>query len=324
MSPSTAPVGRLAPSPTGAQHVGNARTYLLAWLSVRSRGGRVILRIEDLDSPRVKAWAIQQALDDLKWLGLDWDEGPDQPGCHITYQQTERIWLYRSPFDHLRISERVYPCTCSRSDVLAAASAPHASQEGPIYPGTCANRTTAAAETLAGQSFCWRFRMSDKNWLLNDAVAGVRNCHVSNDLGDFVIAKSDGTPSYQLAVVVDDHLMGVTEVVRGDDLIPSAFRQLELYEFFGWEAPQFAHVPLVVGPDGRRLAKRHGDTRISVLRDAGVPSAKLVGVLAQSCGLRDTADPVTPQELLAGFSLDRLPKEPFVFTDEMWKQLLKV
>lgn len=284
----------------------------------------MILRIEDLDSPRVKAWAVQQAIDDLKWLGLDWDEGPNQPGCEISYQQTERICLYRSAFDQLRISERVYCCTCSRSDVLAAASAPHASQEGPTYPGTCAHRTAADAETIAGQSFCWRFRMSDKNWLLTDAVAGTSNCDVNSELGDFVIAKADGTPSYQLAVVVDDHLMGVTEVLRGDDLISSAFRQLELYDFFGWEAPQFAHVPLVVGPDGRRLAKRHGDTRISVLRDAGVPSANLVGVLAHSCGLRRTPAAVTPQELLADFSLERLPRTPFVFTDDTWKQLLKV
>ncbi len=317
-------VGRLAPSPTGAQHIGNARTYLLAWLSIRSRGGRLILRMEDIDSPRIKPGAEQQALDDLQWLGLDWDEGPDVGGPHAPYVQTQRLESYRAALEQLQTAEQVYPCTCTRSDVAAAASAPHLGQEGPRYPGTCSARRAIDAEELArmGVAFAWRFRASSIRHELYDLVAGPRRCNVSEELGDFVVAKSDGSPAYQLAVVLDDRAMGITEVLRGDDLLPSAFRQLELYRFFRWQSPTFAHVPLVVGEDGRRLAKRHGDTRISLLREKQVPAARLVGLLAWSVGLRQTTEPLMPQELLVDFTLDKLPRQPFVFTAEMLSRLL--
>ena len=315
-------IGRLAPSPTGAQHVGNARTYLLAWLSARSRGGQIVLRIEDIDSPRVKEGAAEQAVDDLRWLGLDWDEGYGAGGVNGPYLQSQRINLYRQALEQLQSAERAYPCTCTRSDVASAASAPHVGQEGPIYPGTCAKRSAADVKELGDQPVAWRFRSSHAVRCFDDRVAGNRHCRVATELGDFVIGKPDGSPSYQLAVVVDDHAMGVTEVLRGDDLLPSAFRQLELYEFFGWTPPTFAHVPLVIGPDGRRLAKRHGDTRLSVLRSAGVPAERLVGLLAWSCALRPTAEAVTARELLADFDLSRIPKQPFVFTNEMWQRLI--
>ncbi len=325
------PVGRLAPSPTGAQHVGNARTYLLAWLSVRSRGGQMILRIEDIDSPRVKRGAAEQALADLRWLGLDWDEGPDVGGPSALYVQTQRLPLYHDALQRLMAAERVYPCTCTRSDVAAAASAPHLGQEGPLYPGTCAFRTVADALTLTRSvsegcspsvsegfsAFAWRLRTTDVTRHFIDRASGFQSCNVAAELGDFVVAKGDGTPAYQLAVVVDDHAMGVTEVLRGDDLLPSAFRQLELYDFFGWPPPQFAHVPLVVGPDGRRLAKRHGDTRLATLRAAGMPAERLVGLLAWSCGWLDRPQPVKPQELVAGFDLARLPRQPWVYDEAL-------
>ena len=317
-------VGRLAPSPTGAQHIGNARTYLLAWLSIRSRGGRLILRMEDIDSPRIKPGAEQQALDDLQWLGLDWDEGPDVGGPHAPYVQTQRLESYRAALEQLQTAEQAYPCTCTRSDVAAAASAPHLGQEGPRYSGTCSARRASDAEQLTrmGVAFAWRFRASSIRHELHDLVAGTRSCNVSEELGDFVVAKSDGSPAYQLAVVLDDRAMGITEVLRGDDLLPSAFRQLELYRFFRWQSPTFAHVPLVVGEDGRRLAKRHGDTRISLLREKQVPAARLVGLLAWSVGLRQTTEPLMPQELLVDFTLDKLPRQPFVFTAEMLSRLL--
>ena len=336
-------VGRLAPSPTGAQHVGNARTYLIAWLSIRSRGGRVILRMEDIDSPRIKPWAAQQAIDDLRWLGLDWDEGPDIGGPHAPYAQTERVALYESALETLKTMESrstvaffsekgrsfsekkatnnsVYPCTCTRTDIAEAASAPHVGQEGPIYPGTCSQRSASAAESLTAE-YAWRFRVRDRELLINDLFQGEVSCQPSRELGDFVVGKKDGTPAYQLAVVVDDHAMGVTEVCRGADLLPSAFRQQELYEAFGWTPPRFMHVPLVIGPDGRRLAKRHGDTRISVLRERGVPPERLLGLLAWSCGWQADRRAVSLPELLRGFDLGQIPRTPFVMTDSLWREL---
>lgn len=321
-------IGRLAPSPTGAQHVGNARTFLLAWLAARAHHGRLILRMEDIDSPRIKAGAAQQALADLRWLGLDWDAGPDIPSQSVesqsSYVQTERIALYEQALKQLKQRELVYPCTCSRSEVAAAASAPHAGQEGPRYPGTCAGNSAATANKLSPGTFAWRLRSTAKQRTLHDGVAGEVHCNVSAELGDFVVAKADGTPAYQLAVVVDDHEMGITEVVRGDDLLPSAFRQCELYDCFGWLPPRFVHVPLVVGEDGRRLAKRHGDTRLATLRAQGVSNTALVGLLAWSCGLRTDPAPVTPQELLSDFAWDKVPRGAFTFTAAMHDELRRV
>jgi glutamyl-tRNA synthetase len=307
-SPTPAPVGRLAPSPTGAQHVGNARTYLIAWLSARACGGRVVLRIEDIDSPRVKAGAAEQALDDLRWLGLNWDGEP--------VVQTRRLAAYQDALRRLQERELVYPCTCTRADVGRAASAPHADHEGPVYPGTCAGRRAADAASLGDRPFAWRFRVGASPPFA-DLYRGPTHIDLRQAGGDFVVWKSAGTPAYQLAVVVDDAAQGVTEVVRGDDLVPSTPRQLLLYAALGLSPPAFAHVPLVVGPDGRRLAKRHGDTRLAAQRAAGVRPQALLGLLAWSCGWLARPEPVTARDLLPLFRLGAIPRPSFVLTPDL-------
>lgn len=305
-------VGRLAPSPTGAQHVGNARTYLIAWLSARSQGGRVVLRIEDIDSPRVKPGAAEQACEDLRWLGLDWDEGP--------VVQTQRLPLYEAALKQLQLRELVYPCTCTRADVERAGSAPHLEHEGPVYPGTCAHRTVADAARLGDVPYCWRLRLPPETPAFTDGFRGPTRIDLHAVGGDFVVWKAPqrpgalGTPAYQLAVVVDDAAQGVTEVIRGDDLLPSTPRQLILYELLGLTPPSFSHVPLVVGLDGRRLAKRHGDTRLAALRDAGVRPEMLLGLLAQSSGWLDSLHPVTARELIPLFQLEKMQATPFILT----------
>jgi glutamyl-tRNA synthetase len=301
--------GRLAPSPTGAQHVGNARTYLIAWLLARSRGGVLRLRIEDIDSPRVKQGAAAQILEDLTWLGLDWDGEP--------VIQSRRLDLYETALKRLQERELVYPCICSRSDVAEAASAPHAGSEGPDYPGTCAHHRVANAAGFEGRPFSWRFRATQSPAFLDD-YRGLVPCDAA---GDFVVWKSAGMPAYQLAVVVDDAALGITEVVRGDDLVPSTPRQLVLYAALGLTPPRFAHVPLAVGADGRRLAKRHGDTRLSSLRDFGVKPEALIGLLAWSCAWLATPEPVRAIELLPHFRLDAIPRAPFVLTPELLRRI---
>jgi glutamyl-tRNA synthetase len=305
-------VGRLAPSPTGAQHVGNARTYLSAWLCARSRGGRVLLRLEDIDSPRIKPWAAAQALHDQRWLGLDWDGAP--------VVQSERLPLYRDALETLKTRDLVYPCTCTRADIEAAASAPHAEHEGPVYPGICAGRRAADAARLAGP-FAWRFRLGRDSVPFHDGYHGPVDIDLRQVGGDFVVWKSNDTPAYQLAVVVDDDEQGVTEVVRGDDLLPSTPRQLLLYRALSLTPPSFVHVPLVVGADGRRLAKRHGDTRLSTLRQHGVKPEALLGLLAWSCDWLDAIRPTTATELLGLFRLDTMPREPFTLKVEHLRAL---
>jgi glutamyl-tRNA synthetase len=307
----TPPTGRLAPSPTGAQHVGNARTYLIAWLSARSRGGAVHLRVEDIDIWRNKPGASEAVIDDLRWLGLDWD------GEVVT--QSQRLAGHEAALDRLKQLELVYPCTCSRGDILAAASAPHLDHEGPTYPGTCAYRKAVDADTLT-VPFAWRFRVTDSPGFV-DRFVGEAHVDLKQAAGDFVVWRAAKVPAYQLAVVVDDAAAGVTEVVRGDDLLSSTPRQLLLYRMLGLDPPEFAHVPLVVGEDGRRLAKRHGDTRLSALRANGVSAERFLGLMAWACGWLPIITPVSAKELIGLFSWAAIPREPFVLTRELLREV---
>jgi len=297
-------VGRFAPAPTGALHLGNARTFLLAWLRARSVSGSILLRLEDLDHPKVKRDAAAQAYEDLRWLGLDWDAGADSDASYI---QSNRLEIYRRYFNEFRERGLIYPCTCTRQDIQNAQSAPHPGEEMK-YPNTCRGKYQSAeeAEAATGRAPAWRFLLPDEDFSFTDVFCGVQSNKPAEWSGDFVVAKGENLPSYQLAVVVDDALMGVTEVVRGDDLLLSTHRQLALYAALGFSPPDFLHVPLVVGSDGKRLAKRHGDTRISTLRERGVEAVTVVGWLAATCGLAEFYEKLTPLNLLPRFALSKI------------------
>jgi glutamyl-tRNA synthetase len=309
------PVTRLAPSPTGALHLGNARTFLVNWWVARQRGWRVVLRIEDLDGPRVKAGADRAAMDDLRWLGIDWDEGP--------VYQSPRTPIYRVAAERLLSQGKAYPCVCTRREVELAASAPHAEDGAAVYSGACRGRFKSIEEARASVSRvpAVRFAVPEGEVEFVDGFRGAIRMNPARELGDFVILKADGTAAYQLAVVIDDAEMGVTEVVRGDDLIDSTPRQILLYRALGMpeRVPNYWHLPLVVGTDGRRLAKRHGDTRLAYYRQRGVPAERVVALLARWSGV-EVAEEVSARELVRRFDLGRLPREQVVFTaeDDRW------
>jgi glutamyl-tRNA synthetase len=301
------PIGRLAPSPTGGLHLGHARTFLIAWLAARSAGGKVILRIEDLDSTRVRDEARDQALIDLAWLGLDWDLGP--------YVQSHRKGFYVEALAQLTCLELVYPCTCTRSDIERAASAPHPEDEGPTYPGTCAHRSASDADDLGDRSFAWRFRVPRGVVAWNDLLLGPVELEPARHGGDFPVWRNGLGPAYQLAVVVDDALLGVTQVIRGDDLAPSTPRQILLHHALGFTPPAFGHVALAVTPDGRRLAKRDGSIKLATLRERGMDPRHLVGLLARSCGWSEIIEPSWPADWIARFELAAIPGAPWVVSD---------
>jgi glutamyl-tRNA synthetase len=305
-------VGRLAPSPTGGLHLGHARTFLIAWLAARYAGGRIILRIEDLDSSRARPGASQAALDDLRWLGLDWDEGPDVGGAKAPYLQSERSAFYEEILGRLKATESVYPCTCTRSDIERAQSAPHAEDEGPAYPGTCSNRAAADAVGLGRRPFAWRFRVPAGSVGWDDLFLGHIELDPAHGGGDFIVARNAVGCSYQLAVVADDAAMGISQVIRGTDLVPSTPRQILIYRQAGWPEPRFGHVPLVVSSDGRRLAKRDGSLKLATLREAGVDPRRLIGTLVHSCGWSRENISRSPREAIGCFDPGTLARDPWV------------
>ncbi len=295
MTGNTPPVGRFAPTPSGRMHLGNVFAALIAWLSVRSRGGSLVLRMEDLDTQRTSAEFAETLRQDLTWLGLTWDRE--------TAPQSQRSQVYDRYFEILRQQGLLYPCYCTRSQ-LHSVNAPHLSDGTYVYPGTCRN----LQEAPSGRKPAWRVQVPQGLWTVEDLCQGTFTQDLSTDCGDFVVRRADGVYVYQLAVVVDDGEAGVTEVVRGTDLLGSAPRQMYLQRLFGFRQPQYGHVPMLLAPDGRRLSKRDRDLDLGVLRSRMTPEA-LIGSLAWSAGLAETNAPISAKELAAEFSWEKLRKD---------------
>ncbi|MEM9664730.1 MAG: tRNA glutamyl-Q(34) synthetase GluQRS [Bacteroidota bacterium] len=308
--------GRYAPSPTGPIHLGNARTALAAWLSCRAQGGTFVYRLEDLDAPRVVAGMATAQMDDLRWLGLDWEEGPDLAGPHAPYVQSARHKLYEAALDRLHRAERLFPCRVSRRELRELASAPHGPSGLVPYPASL--RPTRLATDWYAQfhddpDAALRFRVREGDVPFTDHVLGPQHQQVQAAVGDFVLKRRDGVYAYQLAVVVDDLAMGVTEVVRGQDLLSSTARQIQLIEALGGEPPRYAHLPLVLDAEGRKVSKREAEAGLALthLREAGVQPEQVVGYLAYTLGLLERPAATPPQALIEGFDLGNLPATPW-------------
>ena len=289
------PVGRFAPTPSGRMHLGNVFAGLIAWLSVKSRGGEMVLRMEDLDTQRTDREFAELLRSDLRWLGLFWDRE--------TEPQSRRSAVYDKYFHVLEEKGLLYPCYCTRSQ-LHSVNAPHLSDGTYVYPGTCRNLT----EPPADRKPSWRVRVPDRIWQVEDLAQGHYEENLARDCGDFVVRRADGVYVYQLAVTVDDGEAGVTEVVRGMDLLSSAPRQMYLQELFGFAHPQYGHVPMLLAPDGRRLSKRDKDLDLGALRQRMTPQ-QLIGTLAYAAGLTDRNTPVSAAELAKEFSWEKLRRE---------------
>lgn len=310
-------VTRLAPSPTGALHLGNARTFLATWALARAQGWRIVLRVEDLDTPRVKPGVIDLTIDLLSWLGIDWDEGP--------FIQSADRPRHLDAMNRLAAAGLVYPCAMSRTEIEAASSAPQEGSGEIRFPASL--RPASTPRSFDDASPSWRFVVEEDAVVrFDDAFAGPQVIRPGESIGDFIVwtrrdADRPGQAAYQLAVVVDDASQGVTHVVRGDDLIDSAARQTMLIRALGeGPEPTYCHLPLVRGEDGKRLAKRHGDTRLDMYRAAGVTPERVIGLVASWCGMTPSPAPMDAAEFLAGFELNRISREPITFTaaDDRW------
>ena len=297
MDPVT-PIGRFAPTPSGRMHLGNVFSALISWLSVKSRGGEMVLRMEDLDTQRTSLEYGEILRQDLTWLGLLWDRE--------TEPQSKRGGVYDEYFDRLRQQGLLYPCYCTRSQ-LHSVNAPHLSDGTYVYPGTCRDLTQEQRAAFH-RNPAWRVRVPDRLWSLEDRIQGHYESNLARDCGDMVVRRADGVYVYQLAVTVDDGESGVTEVVRGSDLLSSAPRQMYLQELFGFPHPTYAHVPMLLAPDGRRLSKRDRDMDIGAIRTKMSPEA-LLGTLGYTAGLLPKNAPISAKELAATFSWENVRKE---------------
>ncbi len=296
------PVGRFAPTPSGRLHLGNLMCAMLAWLSAKSRGGRCVLRIEDLDAARCPFMGenTKYLLDDLAWLGLDFDGE--------VLWQSQRSAIYDGYFAKLEGQGLLYPCYCSRAE-LHAASAPHLSDGVPLYDRRCLHRAARGEAPPEGRRPAYRLRVPDREVAFDDLLQGAYCENLERDCSDFVVRRSDGVYAYQLAVVVDDALSGVNEVVRGNDLLSSTPRQMYLQQLFGFSHPVYAHIPLLTDAEGRRLSKRDGDGCMESVRAKYKDAAPVIGALAASLGLIPTPESITPAELLPLFDWQRIPRD---------------
>ena len=302
-------VGRFAPSPSGRMHLGNVLSALLCWLSARSAGGRLVLRIEDIDPERSRDEYARFIIEDLRFLGLDWDEGEGAGGAHGPYRQSGRTLVYEEALRRLDAMGLLYPCFCSRAELHDVTRAPHASDGRLIYGGRCRNlNAQERAELSARRRPSLRLRVPDETVRFVDGLCGPQAQNLREECGDFIVRRSDGAFAYQLAVVVDDIAMGVTQVVRGRDLLDSTPRQLYLYRLLGARPPAYYHVPLLLAPDGRRLSKRERDLDLGALR-ARYGAEEILGRLAFLTGLRETAAPVEARALAETFSWSRVRRE---------------
>ena len=307
--------GRYAPSPTGFLHLGNARTALVAWLRARSQGGAFLLRVEDLDGPRTLEEAVTGNLEELRWLGLDWDEGPDLGGPHAPYVQSRRGAFYEEALGTLRQKDLVFACYLSRKDLRELASAPHGDlhTQGFVYGRAerTENERCKVEKAEGGKRASLRFRVAGEQLHFEDLLAGKQRIDTAQQVGDFVVRRADGLWAYQLAVVADDIAMRINEVVRGDDLLTSTGAQLLLYRALGETPPQYLHVPLLLDEGGERMAKRKGSLTLNALRSSGVSAPRVTGLLAYTLGLLAELEEVAPADLLVDFSLDKLRREAF-------------
>jgi len=319
------PRGRIAPSPTGLVHLGNARTALAAWLSVRANGGTLVWRLEDLDRARVVPGLAEAAEEDLSWLGLDWDESPGLGGAYAPYTQSQRMARYERALDTLLAAGRIFPCALSRKDLDGIASAPHADgiDRAPKIPRPRSVPPGWLEDLRRGKgaAVSVRFAVEPRQIEFEDRVFGVIDDCVSETTGDFVVRRRDGVFAYQLAVVVDDIEMKIDEVVRGADLLDSTARQIELTEALGGVRPAYAHVPLVRNTRGEKLSKRDGALTLRALRSAGVCARQVVGYLAASLGLLDRPLACTPAELVTGFQWHLVKRDELVVADDVESQL---
>lgn len=296
---SNVPCGRFAPSPSGRLHLGNVLCALIAYLSAKSAGGKALLRIEDIDTARCAGDRVPQMIDDLRWLGFQWDDGEQRESY-----QSNRTAIYERYFNLLNEQGLLYPCYCTRAE-LHAASAPHGSDGQMIYDGRCRDLQTPPDNRRPA----WRIRVSDETVTVHDGLQGTYSEHLPTACGDFLLRRSDGVYAYQLAVVVDDALSGVTEVVRGRDLLSSTPRQMYLYRLLGFEPPQFYHIPLLLREDGTRLAKRDGALDMGALRERFSTPDEIIGMLAYNVGLLPQYRPITVDALIPIFDWNLIKRE---------------